>query len=355
MSPPRRVIVAGGRGGFGAAAMEHLRAAGVAPLAAGRREGADLYVDVEDPASLRATLRRADVVLDAAGPFQLRSAALMEAACDVGFDVIDLSDCIAHAERAAALRGRIELARIRVLPSCSTVCAVSAAIVATSGAAAPRRCTTLLAPALRHTARPGTLASLLVSLGRPIRVLRDGVLADARGWGEARSFALPPPFGALRGRLFETADSVRLPEAWPTLRTVDLWAHAGVPGLDALLALAARLRGAGASGAGRPAGGKLPGLLGALAGAARRLGPREGFLAYEVEDSAGAVRRFAVSGGGDRGFHTAVIPAVLATDAIAHGAFPHRGLVRADQQVPPAALFAALAALGIERRALPDA
>ena len=123
----RRIVVIGGTGLFGGAAVELLRAEGVAPLVAARRAARDsgrppdLRLDAEDPAALRAALLPGDVVLDAAGPFQERSAALVEAALDVGGDVIDLSDSLGHFLKIDALRPRIEAKGIRVLTSCSSV------------------------------------------------------------------------------------------------------------------------------------------------------------------------------------------------------------------------------------------
>lgn len=59
----RRVVVLGGAGLFGGAAVELLRRHGVDPVA-----------------------------LDAVEPFQDRSTALVETAADVGADVVDISD-----------------------------------------------------------------------------------------------------------------------------------------------------------------------------------------------------------------------------------------------------------------------
>src|SRR5262249_28033773 len=53
---------------------------------------------------------------------------------------------------------------------------------------------------------------------------------------------LPPPFGRRRGRLFESADSITLPDAWPGLETAEMYVDTNVPGFNAALALAARSR-----------------------------------------------------------------------------------------------------------------
>src|SRR5260370_30049982 len=102
----RRIVVAGGLGFFGRTAAERLRADGAQPLIAARRPGADLRLDVEDPASLRAALRPGDVVLDIVGPFQDRTTALAEAVLEIGCDLVDIADSRAYVAPLYALRAR---------------------------------------------------------------------------------------------------------------------------------------------------------------------------------------------------------------------------------------------------------
>lgn len=110
-----RIVVIGGRGFFGAAAVELLRRDGERPLVGSRRPGSDLRVDAEDPASLGAARRAGDVVIDAAGPFQRRTPLLAETALAAGADVIDLADSLDHALAMRRLAPRIERAGTRVL------------------------------------------------------------------------------------------------------------------------------------------------------------------------------------------------------------------------------------------------
>lgn len=332
----RRIVVVGGLGFFGRATVERLRADGVKPLVASRRAGADIQVDAEDQASLRAALRPADVVIDTVGPFQNRTTALVESATGIGFDLIDISDSLDYAMRVYALRSGIEAAGIRVLTSCSCVSAVSATAVRLSGIEQPLRVTGCLAPAARHTANPGAAGSLLLSVGRPIRVLRDGRLVTRYGWRESRTF--PTPLGRIRGYLFETADSVTLPGIWPTLRTVDFYVRSNVPALDAVFRAAAwvsvirrfverhQSRGFGL---------------------ARRLGSPKGCLAYEIEGPQERVVRFALVGS-QQDYITPVAPAVMAAHAIAEGRFEARGLIPPDRHVQPMDLMNYLRPLGIE-------
>jgi hypothetical protein len=243
-----------------------------------------------------------------------------------------------------ALRERIDAAGIRVLCACSTVSAVSAAMIRLSGLAAPVGFTCVLAPATRYTARPGTAGSLVASVGAPVDVLRDGQLVRRIAWREARTFTLPAPVGAVRARLLGGGpDALLLPEVWPSLRHTSFYVHSNVPGLDALLAAAARWP-------------RLLRRIGTPAPAlalARLLGARRGWVLYEVEDAGGRLVRCLLTGEG-RSYDAAVVPAVLAARALAAGTFSARGLVPPDRHVAPDVLLAALRDAGLARVALPS-
>ncbi|MCC7358838.1 MAG: hypothetical protein IT317_05145 [Anaerolineales bacterium] len=325
----RRIVVAGGLGFFGATVVERLRAEGAAPLAAARRAAADLRLDVEDPASLRLALRPADVVVDAVGPFQDRTTALAEAALEIGFDLIDLADSRAYVQRLLPLGPRFAARGNRLLTACSSVSAVSAALVRHSGVRAPLRVTGFLAPATQYAANPGSGASLLRSVGRPVQVLRDGRLTTRPGWRDTRALTMPAPIGRMVGRLYETADPLTLPAVWPSLRTVDFYVDSRVFGLNPLLDLGARLW---------PMHWLLTTFLRPGLAVARRLGSETGCLAYEIEGADGQVARPALIGA-RHGHYTPVAPAVLAALAIARGEFGPRGLVRASEYVEPERLI----------------
>jgi hypothetical protein len=333
---PRRIIIAGGLGFFGAAAAERLRRAGHGPLVAARRPGADLLLDVEDAASLRAALRPGDVVLDAAGPFQRRSTTLVEAAIEIGCDVVDLADSLRYVRDVYALSSKAAAAGVAVLTACSTVSAVSAAAVRESGIARPERLTGLLVPAAAHSAATGSAKSLLQSVGRPVEVLQGGRLAVRAGW-RTRHFRFPSPLGERAGFLLESADGYTLPLCWPSLRTVELYVNPNVPGLAALLRLAARFpfvrRSVQAT--------LRPGLW-----VSRWLGSRSGGIAYEIEGEGRWVR--IVLTAPDHGYVVAVAPAVLAIDHLARGDGDRQatalGVVPPDQHVKSEKLMAYLTA-----------
>ncbi len=332
-----RIIVLGGLGLFGRTVAEQLRQEGLNPLTASRRAAADLQIDANDPASIRAALAPGDLIVDAAGPFQMRTTALMEAAIEIGFDVIDLNDDLRYAESIIALEQRIADAGIRMLSSASSVSAVAAAVVRHSGIEMPRRVTAFLAPASRYTANPGTAASLWRSIGRPVRVLRDGKMQTQVGWSDSRNFVMPRPVGKIKGFLFESADTVFLPKIWPMLRDVSMYVDTNTFGGNRLLQLAAYSE---------PIREVMRQRVHLGAWLARKVGSTAGGVGYEIEGPDGRVTRHAIVAA-ENSYLAAIAPAVLAAKAIARDEFPSRGLILPHHQVEPPELFRFLAARAV--------
>src|SRR4029077_1469713 len=154
----KRVVILGGSGFFGRLIAEGLAAAGVQPIVASRTRG-ELRIDADNPEDLRICLRPRDLVIDAAGPFQKRSPALINAARTIGFDLIDISDSPDYTAMVYQHEAPIQAAGIRVLPACSALSTVSAAVLKSYSVEEPRRLSAYLVPASRYTANPGTLAS----------------------------------------------------------------------------------------------------------------------------------------------------------------------------------------------------
>jgi hypothetical protein len=331
-----RVVVLGGTGFFGAAAAAALRDAGLPATTAARRD-AGLLVDAQDGGSLRRALRPGDVVLDAAGPFQARNAALAEAAVEVGFDVVDLADASAYVRRVLELAGRAAEAGVRLLPACSTASAVSSAMIAWSGISAPVRLTAFLVPTPRHTAVFATAASLLSTVGAPVAVLR-GALRMERGFGASRRWAGGTPLGRRRGWLFDTPDGVLLPRSHPSVTTAEAYVDPNVPGMAAVLAVAARAH---------PLRAALRRALPATLPLVRRLGGTHGGFGCEVEGADGATVRLVLSAARDA-YRLAVIPAVLAVRALAAGRVPHTGVLAPHQQVDADELLGELRRCGFD-------
>ncbi len=316
----RRIVVLGALGYFGRSAIHWLEDMAFETVKATRCSRGDIQVDANDPESIRAALEPGDLVIDTAGPFQTRSTALIDAAIEVGFDVIDINDSLTYAEQLLAQQERIERARIAVLSSASSVSALSTAMVRLSGVANPVRLHGFIVPASRRSANVGSALSLIRSVGQPIRVWRDGRFQTLTGWSERRSFPMPPRVYTIQGGLFETADALYLPRIWPSLRDVSTYVDTNTIGLNTLLRWAAKRE-------------SIRRLMerGVRSGAviAQMLGSDEGGLGYEIEDANGDVKRLAIVSSP----RAAVEPLVQAVKAIFAGKFEPKGLVSPQEQV----------------------
>jgi len=331
-----RLIVLGGRGKFGKTAADALRAMGLHPLVASRRTSADITVDAENQSEVRAVFERGDLVIDTAGAFQNRTTTLIEAAIEIGFDVIDICDDLGYAQKVLALAAPIADAGIRVLSSCSSVSAISAAMIKLSGCNEPIRVSGFLLPATRNTGNPGSALSFFKSVGQPVQTLRDGALITRKGWSEPRSLALEEH--TIRGRLFESADAVYLPLAWPTLREVAMYVDTNTFGANNLLRVAAHA----------PALRRLIERniqLGTRV--SRMLGSTFSALAYEIESSAGETTTLALTSR-TNGAIVPIAPVVLAAKQIADDTFEHTGFVPPENQIDADDLVAYLEAVGVK-------
>lgn len=309
----RRVVLIGA-GFFGRVIARRLADVGIAPVVASRTRG-EMRLDVEDAGSIRAGLVHGDVIVDTAGPFQGRSTLLVEAAIELGCDVIDLSDSLGYARSILALHERAASAGVRIFTSCSAIATVAASAIRASGRTSPETCDLFLAPASADTANRATVRAFLASVDR----------------SRSREF----PADRRRGHRVESAATVLLPRSWPSLRWVDFWVDPNAPFASTGVALASRLG--------------LTSLLAAVAPlSARLLGRREGSFSVAVSEGG----RYSLTRlGAPRGSYLiAAEPAVLAAESLAGGAETGAGVVRADAQVDAEALFARLRGLGVDVR-----
>jgi hypothetical protein len=308
----KRIIILGGTGFFGGLIAERLRAAGLEPHIASRNS--EFRIDAENPEDLRAHLKQRDLVIDAAGPFQNRSSALIDAAAKTGFDVIDLSDSAEYCAMVQEREAPIAAAGIRVLTACSSLSTVSAAVLGMSSLNQPRRLTAYLRPASRLTANAGAVSSFFASI-----------------IGRSRTLHFGPPLGSRSGLTVRSVDSVTLPRIFPSLRETELVVDAGIPGANLALRYP-ELRKIAAANESK------------LIALARRIGPKSGILAYEIATTGGQKHQFFT---GENSHLIAVLPAVMAALSIAAGKFPHRGVVPPTQHVAAEALFEAMWKEGI--------
>lgn len=141
--PAARISLAG-RGGDG----EAFRAAvGRRPELGAARP---LRCDVDDPASLAAALKGADLVIHAAGPFQRRSdCAVLEAAIAAGVPYMDVCDDTEYSQRAKGLAGKAAAAGVPAL----TTTGIYPGAPWPRGGRLPRAAARAAVPAARSAAR----------------------------------------------------------------------------------------------------------------------------------------------------------------------------------------------------------
>jgi hypothetical protein len=309
----KRIIVLGGTGFFGRLIVERLREAGLQPLAASRSHG-DLRIDANNPEELRANLHQRELVIDAAGPFQKRSPALIDAAMRIGFDVVDLSDSPDYSAMVYERDAPIRASGIRVLPACSALSTVSALVLESTGIEQPQRLSAYLLPASHYTANAGAVESFLSSVQ-----------------GRSRTFRFSDPFGDRSGVAVRSIDALTLPRTFPSLRTIELAVDTGMSSGNLLLRW-------------RSFQHLIERFEPAVLKIARWIGETEGVLAYEI---ASTLRHKQQIFSGERSYMLAVLPAVHAAMAIASGRFPHTGVVAPRDHVDPAEFFEAVRREGI--------
>lgn len=326
-----RILLVGGLGYFGRLLTAELLRDTDADIALGGRSGRGFdrfqasygalggrlrfaAVDLADPGAVAAALAGADLAVCAAGPTQDLPLTLAEACQRADVPYLDLADDRAFVARARAL-ARPDGPTF--FPGCSTSPALSAALTAVALAGRPWAGTVRVCLAAGNAAcrQEATIASLLASVGAPLK-LRDGAgWRETRGWTEPARFAFPPPVGPRTGRLVDVADHDLLPALFGAASAEFRVAPEFAP-------LGAALAALGAGGGLRRFAGPLRLALAALSGLGGdwgALGVAAGRRVCLVADSAGPTM--------------AVMPAAVMARRILAGGAP-RGLVALERWLP---------------------
>jgi saccharopine dehydrogenase-like NADP-dependent oxidoreductase len=202
-----KVVVVGGYGVFGGRLARLLIRDGLEVVVAGRdaeraaaftREhgGTPLALDLDEDLSPIAAAAP-DLVMDAAGPFQVYGAdpyALARFCIGHGIDYLDLSDDGAFTAGIVALNGEAVAAGRFALSGASSVPAISAAAVAalSDGLSEIILIETAILPGNRAPRGRSVVASILHQAGAPMRLWRGGEWRTAPGWSDARRICLSP-------------------------------------------------------------------------------------------------------------------------------------------------------------------
>ena len=194
---PLRVLILGATGVFGSRLVERiaLEPSVEIILSARNRDKLEALAAQHCPdAKIRtidreritpADLGRADVVVDAAGPFQSSGMQVIDAALAAGAHYIDLADgrefvgAIGQFDEAARKAG------IAVISGASSIPALSHAVIDTLAVGVQRidAIKVGIFPGNRAPRGLAVVQSILAYAGRPVRVFRHGLWQELPGWG----------------------------------------------------------------------------------------------------------------------------------------------------------------------------
>jgi hypothetical protein len=359
-----RVLVIGGYGNFGSYITRSLCGdADIQLLIAGRSlakaqahaaslaavHGAEGHA-LDITGDLTATLGRAapDIVIHTTGPFQAQDHRVARACIAQGCHYLDLADARAFVATIDTLDAEARARDVLVVSGASSVpCLTAAVIDALLPAFGRLEAVDYGISAAQHTNRGlATAAAVLGYVGKPIAMLRDGVMKTVYGWEDTHAVHYP----GLGWRLFgncDIPDLILFPERYPDLRWMRFAAgheikllHVGTRMLGALVRL---------------------GLIGSLdrhAAALLRLGllfdrfgsGRSGFhmiLSGLDRDGKPLERRFMIIARSGHGPYIPCMPAILMARRLARGDVVQRGATACVGLIDLGAYLGALAGLDI--------
>ena len=196
----KRILVIGGYGGFGARLSRRLAAAGHHVLVAGRNgdKGARFAATLASAEPLVADRQgdlapvlaacRADLVIDAAGPFQASDYRVPQACIAAGIPYLDLADARGFVGGIGALDETAKAADVAVIAGASSAPALTGAVARrlAAGLESVERVEIALSASSSVTAGASVAAAILSYVGRPVRLWRGGRWRHGHGWQELR-------------------------------------------------------------------------------------------------------------------------------------------------------------------------
>ena len=334
-----RVVVLGASGHFGGRLVRRLAAEpGVTVLASARgaarlddlaRElpSIDTWpIDRErlDAAALRE--RRADVLIDATGPFQGLRPTLAEAAIAAGVHYIDLADARDFVTGIERLDDAARRAGVAVISGASSTPALSHAVI-DALVSGWRRIDTVgatICPSNRQRVGLAVVRSILSTLGQPVRVFDEGGWTRSHGWSGTRRFRFPG-IGRRYVSLVETPDLALFASRYRPTMSATFEAGLGLPFEHLALSVIATLVRIGALRSAVP----LARPLHALGNRLRRFGVDVGAMEVRVSgiDAEGvpARARWRLAASGDSGPNVPVLAAVALVRRLRDGTLGFTG------------------------------
>jgi hypothetical protein len=216
----RTIIVLGGYGAYGRLIAEQLAVEPRVQLVVAGRDASKAadaarvlnadaaQCDATDPASLRAAIADAFLVINAAGPFQAEDYRVPSACIEAGCNYIDLGDGRHYVAGVGRIHAAARERGVFVCLGASTTPAVTSAAVAAlrSGLGRIRAIRIALNAGNMNPAGVSTIASILTYVGLPVRVWHNRQWFSLNGWGEGEFAHFPVPVGRRRVQLCDVPD-----------------------------------------------------------------------------------------------------------------------------------------------------
>ena len=229
MTTPK-IVILGGYGTFGSLIAEQLARSNAQVVVAGRdtNKGQAFatalrvgfrHCDARNTTSLHDLVAGTQLVINAAGPFQVKDYSIPQACIDHGCNYIDLGDGREYVTEIGQLHESARAANVFVCVGASTTPAITSAVVAELRPhfQTIRSIKVALTAGNKIQAGVSTIASILAYVGRPVRVWQDRRWQELAGWGLGEFIEFPKPVGRRRVQLCDVPDL----ELFPQLFGVD--------------------------------------------------------------------------------------------------------------------------------------
>src|SRR5262249_4090989 len=170
--------------------------------------------DSRNKASLRDTVSGAQVVINAAGPFQATDYSIPQTCIECGCHYTDLGDGRAYVTGIGQLHESAKAGGVFVCVGASPSPAITSAAVEELRCHAPhlRSIKVTLSAGNKNQAGVSTIASILAYVGLPVRVWQDGRWREQPGWGLGEFVDFPRPVGRRRVQLCDVPDLELFPQ-----------------------------------------------------------------------------------------------------------------------------------------------
>ncbi|MEA3247561.1 MAG: saccharopine dehydrogenase NADP-binding domain-containing protein, partial [Gemmatimonadota bacterium] len=190
--PAKSIVIYGATGFTGRLIVERAIARGLAPILAGRNAATTgalaaghrlpfRVAAIDDPGSLRALLRGAGLLVNAAGPFRMTAAPLMDACIAAGVHYTDITGEVVALEAAVAKGPAAKRRRVMLLPAVGFDVLPSDCLAAQVHQRLPDATHLAIAFDAPYSLSRGSMRTAAGQVADGVRLRRDGRLVSEQG------------------------------------------------------------------------------------------------------------------------------------------------------------------------------